>query len=190
MCPNCSLVFKDPKLFWTLEQDRARYTTHKNDSSDKGYVDFLAKILVPLRPLLPPKFKALDYGCGPGPTLSLLLEEIGGSVKNFDPIFYPDAYLLTPKTYDLVTSTEVVEHFKSPRQEWENLVEVVKEHGLLAIMTLFYNSAEIDYKSWWYKNDATHTVFYQRETFEFIAKIYNLEIGFSDNKSIIIFKKR
>lgn len=188
LCPECKLVFKSPENFWSHEQDVARYTTHNNNSSDKGYVDFLAKLLVPLKPLLPKKFTALDFGCGPGPTLSILLEEIGGDVENFDPIFFPDAHLLVPETYDLVTSTEVVEHFKNPKQDWETLVSLVKDDGLLAIMTLLY-SKDIDFKSWWYKNDHTHVVFYQAETINYIAELYNLEIIYTDNKSIIIFKK-
>lgn len=188
LCPDCHLVFKNPVIFWDHDQDVARYTTHNNNSSDQGYVDFLAKLLVPLKPLLPQKFMALDFGCGPGPTLSILLEEIGGEVENFDPIFFPDAHLLIPESYDLVTSTEVVEHFKSPQHDWETLVSLVKDNGLLAIMTLLY-SKEIDFKSWWYKNDNTHVVFYQKETIAYIAKTYNLNIVFTDNKSIIIFKK-
>lgn len=189
LCPLCSLVFKNPQNFWNTDQDAARYTTHKNNSEDQGYVEFLKKIIPPLRPFLSEKFNALDFGCGPGPTLSILLEEIGGAVENYDPIFFPDAHLLVPETYDVVTATEVVEHFKTPKQDWDLLTGLVQDNGLLAIMTLFY-SAEIDFKSWWYKNDATHVVFYQKKTIEYLATTYNLEILFTDNKSITIFKKR
>ena len=66
---------------------------------------------------------------------------------------------------------------------------LVKDGGLLGIMTQIY-SPDIDYKKWWYKNDPTHIVFYQKETFDFIAEKYNLEILYCDNKSITIFKKR
>ena len=189
VCPKCKLIFKNPANFWSHEQDVARYTTHNNNSSDQGYVDFLAKLIVPLTPLLPRKFNALDFGCGPGPTLSLLLQKVGGNVENYDPIFFPDAHLLIPELYDVVTSTEVVEHFKEPYQNWETLTSLVKDGGLLAIMTLLYSN-EINFKSWWYKNDNTHVVFYQKETMDYLAEIYNLEVVFSDNKSIIIFKKR
>jgi 2-polyprenyl-3-methyl-5-hydroxy-6-metoxy-1,4-benzoquinol methylase len=189
LCPNCSLIFKNPKNFWNEEQDAARYTTHNNNNEDKGYVEFLRKIIPPLKSFLPKKFTALDFGCGPGPTLSILLEEVGGDVENYDPIFFPDAHLLVPETYDVVTSTEVVEHFKNPKNDWDLLTGLVKDNGLLAIMTLFY-SIEIDFKSWWYKNDATHIVFYQKETIEYLATKYNLEILYTDYKSITIFKKR
>jgi 2-polyprenyl-3-methyl-5-hydroxy-6-metoxy-1,4-benzoquinol methylase len=188
LCPECHLVFKNPDTFNSTEKDIARYSTHNNDSTDQGYLDFLGRFITPLMPFLPKKFDALDFGCGPGPTLSMLLEEVGGSVENYDPLFFPDAHLLIPETYDVVTSTEVVEHFKTPRHDWEVLIDLVKDNGVVAIMTLFY-SPEIDFKKWWYKNDHTHIVFYQQKTFEYIANEFNLKIIYNDNKSIIIFKK-
>ncbi len=189
LCPSCSLVFKNPETFLSDDEDVVRYSSHQNISTDQGYLDFLGKLVQPLKPFLAPHFKALDFGCGPGPTLSILLEELGGHVENFDPIFFPDAHLLLPETYDVVTSTEVVEHFKMPQQDWEKLISLVKDNGLLAIMTQVY-SKEIDYKSWWYKNDPTHIVFYQKETFHYLANTYHLEILYTDNKSITIFKKK
>lgn len=188
LCPECHLVFKNPETFNSTEKDFERYSTHNNDSLDQGYLDFLGRFVTPLKPFLPKKFNGLDFGCGPGPTLSMLLEAVGGSVENYDPLFFPDAHLLIPESYDVVTSTEVVEHFKTPRRDWETMIDLVKDNGVIAIMTLFY-SPEIDFKKWWYKNDHTHIVFYQQKTLEYIANEFNLEILYNDNKSIIIFKK-
>ena len=181
-------MFKNPQTFLSTQEDVERYSTHQNVSTDQGYLEFLGRVVTPLKQFLPKEFSALDFGCGPGPTLCLLLEEVGGIVENYDPIFFPDAHLLIPESYDVVTSTEVVEHFKTPRQNWEMLVGLVRDGGLLAIMTQLY-SREIDYKKWWYKNDPTHVSFYQVSTFEFIASEFNLEILYTDDKSIIIFKK-
>lgn len=189
LCPECGLVFKNPDIFLSHDEDVSRYSSHNNDSTDQGYLDFLGKLINPLKEFLPRRFQALDFGCGPGPTVSLLLEEAGGEVENYDPIFFPDAHLLVPESYDVVTSTEVVEHFKTPHSDWELLVGLVKDNGILGIMTQQFSS-DIDYKSWWYKNDPTHIVFYQKKTFEYLAEEYNLDILFNDNKSVIIFKKR
>ena len=188
LCSECGLVFKNPETFNSDEKDFERYSTHNNNSSDQGYLDFLGKFVNPLKLFVPESFNALDFGCGPGPTLSLLLEKIGGVTFNYDPLFYPDAQLLIPEYYDVVVSTEVVEHFKTPRHDWQTLIDLVKNNGIIAIMTLFY-SPEIDYKKWWYKNDHTHIVFYQQKTLEFLAREFNLEILYNDKKSIIIFKK-
>lgn len=189
LCQECHLVFKNPNVFYNTVQDIERYSTHNNSNADQGYLNFLEKLVHPLKSFLPRKFSALDFGCGPGPTLSGLLEDLGGQVENYDPLFFPDAHLLIPESYDVVTCSEVVEHFKTPSSDWEMMIDLVKDEGILAVMTLLY-SKEIDYKKWWYRNDPTHIVFYQSETIDYIAKTYNLEILYTDHKSVIIFKKR
>lgn len=189
MCPECQLVFKNPENFLSDEEDVKRYSSHQNISTDQGYLDFLGKVVNPLKQFLPRKFSALDFGCGPGPTMPVLLEELGGSVENYDPIFFPDAHLLVPDIYDVVTCTEVVEHFKTPAKDWDILIDLVKEGGLLGVMTQLF-SKETDYQKWWYKNDPTHIVFYQAHTMNWIAEKYNLDILFADQKSVIILKKR
>lgn len=188
-CSNCSLLFKNPTLFLSFKEESKRYSSHENDRLDQGYRDFLSRLISPLKMYLPKKFEALDFGCGPGPTLNELLEEVGGRVLNYDPLFFPNDEVLIEKQYDVVTSTEVVEHFKDPHKSWKLLTSLVKPGGLLAIMTQMY-SEETDYKSWWYKNDPTHVVFYQSKTFDYIAKTFNHEVIYQDSKSIIILKRR
>lgn len=188
LCPNCGLVFKNPSKHYNREEDFKRYATHNNNTEDQGYIAFLNKLLVPLETFLPKKFDALDFGCGPGPALGLLLTTEGRVINNYDPIFFPNQELLNKK-YDVVTSTEVVEHFKNPKDDWSLLVDIVKPGGILAIMTLLINS-EIDYKSWWYKNDPTHVVFYQEQTLAYLCDKFGLEVLFNDGKSVIIFKKK
>lgn len=181
-------MFKDPKIFLTTSEDEERYGQHQNNSDDPGYLNFLGKLANPLKEFLPPFFQGLDFGCGPGPTLSLILEAHGGEMENYDPIFFPDAHLLIPETYDVVTSTEVVEHFKTPKHDWELLVSLVKEGGLLGVMTQFFNDST-DYQSWWYKNDPTHVVFYQEKTLNYLAQHFGLEVLYNDQKSVVIFRK-
>lgn len=187
LCPHCQLVFKNPLLHINKEAEIKRYTTHNNNEADVGYVNFLKRLSDPLTPFLKAEFDSLDFGCGPGPTLSILLDQKGGRTKNYDPIFFPDQKLLEEK-YDIVTSSEVVEHFKNPEKDWNQLVSLVKPNGLLAVMTLFYHPG-IDYKSWWYIKDPTHIVFYQEQTLLYLAEKFNLEIIFKDNTSVIIFRK-
>lgn len=190
-CSCCGLVFKNPTLHLSSEEDLKRYSTHQNNEHDQGYLDFLNRLAIPLEefvPKLKEPFSALDFGCGPGPTLVLLLKKMGGQVENYDPLFFPNIELLE-RQYDVVTSTEVVEHFKNPKADWEQLVDRVKTGGVLAIMTQFYHS-EIDYKTWWYKNDPTHIVFYQEKTLDYLAEVLGLSILYNDKKSVIIFRKK
>lgn len=130
---------------------------------------------------------ALDFGCGPGPTLSKMLEEKGGRVFNYDPIFRQDEALLG-QTYDVVTSTEVVEHFKTPATDWKKLTDLVRPGGVLGIMTLFLTES-VDYQNWWYKNDPTHVAFYNDKTFQYLEETFGLERLFDDKNSVIIFRK-
>ena len=120
--------------------------------------------------------------------MSLLLREKGGEVHNYDPLFFADKNLLGQQ-YDVVTSTEVVEHFKEPKTDWDQLIHLIKPRGLLAVMTQFLVE-DVDYQTWWYKNDPTHVAFYNENTFEFLAKKYGLEILFNDHVSVIIFRKK
>lgn len=188
-CSVCKLRFKDPDLFLPSEEESERYRQHNNDSRDIGYRNFLNKLVQPLISFLPSEFTSLDYGCGSGPTVSLLLKDRGGDVYDYDPLFFNDQSLLMKKKYDVVTSTEVVEHFRDPDKDWRVLIDLVKPGGLLGIKTQFLKSGT-NYSSWWYKNDPTHVVFYREETFRYLEKTYNLEKLFSDDDSVIIFRKR
>jgi hypothetical protein len=189
-CTRCGIVFKNPVNFLKAEEDFERYSQHRNDSNDPGYVKFLNKVIEPLKIFLPEKFSSLDYGCGPGPTLSLLLQEEGGDTFDYDPLFFQDLNLLQKK-YEVVTSTEVVEHFKNPKVDWDQLVSLVKPGGLLGIMTQFHLiDSEESYKSWWYKNDPTHVVFYNEKAMHYLAEMFGLEILFNDKVSVVLFRKK
>jgi 2-polyprenyl-3-methyl-5-hydroxy-6-metoxy-1,4-benzoquinol methylase len=187
-CTHCSLVFKNPTLYLSTEEDLRRYSLHQNNAEDEGYVKFLGKLLNPLEKFLPSEFTSLDFGCGPGPVLSQLLKEKGGVVSNFDPIFHKNISLLE-RQFDVVTATEVVEHFKKPEHDWTLLISLVASRGILGIMTEFLEQ-NIDYHKWWYKNDPTHVAFYNSKTFEFLEDAYGLERLYEDKKSVIIFRKK
>jgi SAM-dependent methyltransferase len=186
-CGSCLLVFKDRADHISSSEESIRYSHHQNHAEDEGYKNFLNRLLLPLKSFLPEDFTALDFGCGPGPALAAMLQELGGEVHLYDPQFYHQDSVLN-HCYDVVTCTEVVEHFREPSKSWEQLVGAVKPNGILAIMTQFLTQST-DYQKWWYKNDPTHIVFYGRETLEFIARKFNLEILFDDKHSVVIFKK-
>jgi hypothetical protein len=191
VCEACGLIAKKDHLFPTKDNELSRYELHQNEES-QGYRDFLSKIIPPLKNQLNLNHKAfLDYGCGPNPLLSKLLEsEItitnDRSFDYYDPHFFPN--LILKENYDVITCTEVVEHFHFPILEFEKMINFISKGGLLVVMTQFFNN-NIDFDKWWYKNDATHVVFYQSKCFDFIREKYNLEIIYNDLSSIVIFKK-
>lgn len=87
-----------------------------------------------------------------------MFEEQGAQVSLFDKFYYPDDSVLA-KQYDFVTATEVWEHLSDPRLNLELLWQCVKPGGVLGVMTKLVRDAEA-FKSWHYKNDPTHIIFF------------------------------
>ncbi len=128
----------DPSDRLDAAAERARYETHENDPEDAGYRGFLDRLAAPLMERvvaeIPSGAEGLDFGSGPGPTLSIMLEERGMRMSLYDPFFAPDRSVLE-RTYDFVTCTETVEHLFEPRREFERFDRLVRPGGWLAIMT-------------------------------------------------------
>ncbi|MBM9546573.1 class I SAM-dependent methyltransferase [Leptospira sp. 201903074] len=173
--------------FWPNEEtEKLRYTEHNNDVYDPRYQSFLQPIVDMVIANQNPSDKGLDYGAGPGPVVQYLLDQVGFKIKLYDPFFHNYTENLK-QTYDYIILTEVVEHFHSPKKEFQKLTQLLKEGGSLYILTYPYDDS-IDFESWYYKNDRTHTFFYTKEAFEWIRDQYefkNLEI----QNRIIILKK-
>ncbi len=88
-CPLCSLIVMDPRGYLSEEQEKREYELHQNSPEDQGYRKFLSRLALPLLDRLElNQRRGLDYGCGPGPTLSVMLEEAGCSMSLFDPFFF------------------------------------------------------------------------------------------------------
>jgi 2-polyprenyl-3-methyl-5-hydroxy-6-metoxy-1,4-benzoquinol methylase len=126
----------------------------------------------------------LDFGSGPESMVSLVLEESGYPVRQYDPFFKNEPELLQQK-YDYIICCEVIEHFHNPEREFTLLRALLKPNGILYCMTYIY-TPEIDFATWYYKNDFTHVIFYQEETMKWIKT----KFGFSSmeiDKRLIIF---
>jgi SAM-dependent methyltransferase len=185
-CSTCNLIFIDASYLPSLEEERLRYETHNNDPNDERYITHLKKLTDPLLTHLKKGMIGLDYGCGAGRAVSLILEKEGLSVKNFDPFFYDEKSLLNEK-YDFITCTETAEHFHNPAKEFEGFINMLMPGGILAIMTNFY-SDDINFDKWWYPRDPTHVVFYSRHTFEWICTNYDLFEMLFDNDVIFFLR--
>lgn len=180
-CPDCRLVFREPRTHPTLQAERARYLTHENSPEDEGYRRYLAAAVDPLVERLErgiqdaggdaaaarAALRGLDFGCGPGPAVRTMLAERGLECAEYDPFFAFDAGLLE-RSYDFVVCTEVVEHLRRPDHAWELLDRLLKRGAWLAVRTEIL-TPEIDFESWWYRNDETHLCFYRERTLRWIA---------------------
>ena len=185
-CCQCGLVFADPNSFLDAKDEKERYELHENNPEDEGYRQFLRQVMAPLLPHLKPGQKGLDFGCGPGPALKQLLEEQGMAMQVYDPFYAPDQKALEMQ-YDFVTCTEVVEHFYTPAESWNTLIDLVKPGGWLAIMTSFLTK-NTDFNAWYYKTEPTHVMFYRTNTIEYIAERFQLKIVHIQSP-VVLFQK-
>jgi SAM-dependent methyltransferase len=186
-CLNCRLVFVPPCYWLNAEEEKATYDLHENDAQDQGYRQFLSRLSTPLLERLDSNQKGLDYGCGPGPTLSVLLEEQGQQVDLYDPFYYNDPSVFN-KNYDFICATEVVEHLHDPKREFAALFKMLNRGGWLAIMTKLV-ADEHAFRQWHYIRDMTHICFYSQSTFEYLAQRFNAGLDVVANDVILLNRK-
>ncbi len=164
LCGCCALVFVPPSSYLDREAERAEYLQHQNDVRDAGYRRFLSRLAKPLAARLPEGALGLDFGCGPGPALAVMLREQGFDVRVYDSFFAPDVATLQAE-YDFITATEVVEHLHQPGAELARMWRLLRPGGYLGLMTKLVTGPAA-FATWHYKNDPTHVCFFSRGTFE------------------------
>jgi len=185
-CQHCRLVFVLPDAFLSVAEEKAVYDLHQNGPDDAGYRRFLSRMSRPLHRRLSTGSRGLDFGSGPGPTLSVLFEELGYPMAIYDPFYAPDRSVLAEE-YDFVTATEVVEHLRSPRATLNQMWRCVKPSGYLGLMTkLVIDRAA--FANWHYKNDDTHICFFSRDTFTWLAGEWGTAPLFV-GKDVTLFQK-
>ena len=185
-CSQCNLIYIPPSEYLSKEAELAEYNKHQNSPEDKGYRKFLGRLFIPLSSRLRSDSLGLDFGCGPGPTLSVMFEEAGYNMRIYDPFYAPEKSVLNNK-YDFITATEVVEHLHRPAFELNLLWSILKPGGWLGIMTKLALDKEA-FSKWHYKDDPTHVCFFSKETMEWQALKWKAEIFFI-GKDVVLFQK-
>ncbi|MBX3437283.1 MAG: class I SAM-dependent methyltransferase [Planctomycetaceae bacterium] len=185
-CAVCRLVFVPSRYFLSQEAERACYDQHQNDPSDSAYRRFLSRLFDPLVARLRPGARGLDFGSGPGPTLSVMLNEAGFPMAIYDPFYAPHEEVWQD-CYDFVTTTEVVEHLHRPMVDLQRVWRVLKPGGWLGIMTKRVLDAE-RFATWHYKNDPTHVVFYSEATFAWLATQWSAKLIVAASDVVLLQK--
>ena len=185
-CGRCWLVFVPPSYFLSPDEEKAEYDLHRNEVGDEGYRRFLSRLAEPLLAHIPASARGLDFGCGPGPALAAMLEELGHSVSLYDVFYQPDDGVLQG-SYQFVTATEVVEHLHTPAEVLEQLWALLEPGGYLGVMTKLVRSPEA-FANWHYKNDPTHVIFFSEQTWAWWAAQQGAELErFGDD--VILLRK-
>lgn len=185
-CGRCDLIYVLASERLDLKSETERYKLHRNSAYDQNYRAFLNQLLIPLGKVLKPGAQGLDYGCGPGPAISVIMQEHGFHVTNYDPIFLKNEKALEQK-YDFITCTEVAEHFFNPAQEFERINQMLHPGGWLGVMTSLHLQGQ-GFESWHYAKDPTHVSFYSSKTIEWIAERYKWNAKI-ERENVILFHK-
>ncbi len=185
-CPDCELVFVLPCRYLSLQEEKAVYDQHENSPDDFEYRKFLSRLFEPMLQRLHPNSNGLDFGSGPGPTLSVMFEEAGHKMEIYDPFYAPDITPLSQQ-YDFITASEVVEHMHQPTEELDRLWSCLKPGGLLGIMTKRVTD-QSKFAGWHYKNDPTHVCFFSKKTFQWFAAHWNAVLTIAGN-DVVLFRK-
>lgn len=193
-CSQCGLVFLNPNDFLEPHDEKARYDQHNNSARDPRYIQYLTQFITALEQLLPNTVFAeahlLDFGCGPEPVLGELFKQKGAHVKNFDPFFFPHEFNLASmqNCFDWITCCEAAEHFYLPNQVFLKFKELLRAEGecYLGVKTQLL-LPEIDFASWYYRQDPTHVCFYRPQTMHYLAQeILKLKVQ-SNGKDVTVF---
>lgn len=177
-CTSCLSVARSNSNFLSDQDEKARYLNHENDIHDKGYQSFVSPITSAVRASFKAKtHKGLDYGCGTGPVISHMLKKHGFKMTLYDPFFFPDESYLDSR-YDFIVCCEVMEHFHSPKKEFQKLRRLLNLKGKFYCKTaLISNDISVEeFSNWYYKNDPTHVFFYSPKALEYMKEA----LGFTD----------
>lgn len=187
-CCNCEFISKDESNRLNEEEEKIRYSIHKNSIEDKNYVDYFYRFLNgAVTPFVGEGKKGLDFGSGPSPVLAQLLEEkFNYKMDIYDYYFSPEKVYIGKK-YDLVTSTEVVEHLNDPLIYFNLFSNLLKPNGVLAIMTQFHKNDKDHFLSWSYIRDRSHISFYTPKTMKYIAGKVGVKVIYTDDFKYITF---
>lgn len=185
-CGSCAATFLSPAQRPDLAAEKREYDRHRNDVEDAGYRRFLARLAEPLLERISPKSEGLDYGCGPGPALAVMLNGAGHRVRLWDPIYHPDKTALE-RRYDFITCTEVVEHMHRPAEEFHCIDALLRPGGIFGVMTIFQTD-DARFADWHYRRDPTHVVFYRECTLALVAERlgWSMEIP---RPNVVLFRK-
>lgn len=185
-CARCQLVFVPAANHLSATREKAVYDRHENSPDDQGYRNFLSRLAVPLIERLPTRAQGLDFGSGPGATLSVMLEERGHEVALYDPFYANDPATLET-TYDFITASEVVEHLSAPGAELQRLWGLLRPGGILGLMTKRVRN-QAAFATWHYKADPTHISFFSKACFEFLGTGWGAAPAFVD-ADVVLFRK-
>lgn len=174
LCPVCFLIFVPEAFHISADEEKKRYDFHENDPKGQNYLAYKSWMRdffnwVGREQL---QGQVCDYGSGPHPILEEILKEEGSEHLTFSSydVYYAAEKFPAPSSVDVILLSEVVEHFRDLRLEWEKISQSLKPHARIYIRTSLW-SDKTTWSSWAYARDNTHIAFYHEKTFLYLAKL-------------------
>lgn len=181
-CECCGSVYVKPADHLTPAKEIGVYRLHENSTLDPRYRAYLSPILdlawgALSQQVSPRTLSVLDFGSGPladseESFVCSFFREKGCRAQAYDPYFRPGE--LEKSSFDLIVACEVAEHFRDPAAEFRQVIELLRENGVLAIQTELLPEIE-DFDSWYYRRDPTHIAFYTPNSFAWLAKRFGFD---------------
>lgn len=188
-CKACEFIFKDDEAIVSKERELKVYQQHNNTEENLGYVamfqDFIDKTITPHKADIK---TVLDFGSGPNPVLSNMLTRGGLDVDHYDKFFAPQK-VYEERKYDLITSTEVIEHISNVQEVMALFSKHLNSGGYLALMTQFHPNEKDAYLNWWYRRDPTHISFFRPKSFTVLAQQHGFTLIYYDDKKLVLLQK-
>jgi len=188
-CEGCGFISLDDGAMVDNEHEKKHYKKHNNSFECTGYVEMFNNFInEAIKPYKKNIKTSLEFGCGHTPVLAELLKQQKLEVDHYDLYFFPEKIYETKK-YDLITSTEVFEHLKEPKNILKTLVNALNDKGYIILMTQFPSKSDEEFLNWWYRRDITHISFFTPKSFEIMAKEVGLKVLKLINENIVVFQK-
>lgn len=188
-CLTCRYIYLDEQFYVDDVREKKHYDKHHNTFESLGYVKMFEDLIEEFVASQKKSIKnALDFGCGEGEVLPILLEKNAIVCDRYDLFYFPEK-IYESKEYDLILSTEVFEHLQNPLEMLKELLLHVKKDGFLLLMSAFHPNDDEKFLKWWYIRDITHIGFFNMETFEYLAGELKLKIVQHNSKNIIMFQR-
>jgi len=139
-------------------------------------------------PYMRPHCHVLDFGSGPVPVPSRMLEDRGFGVTTYDPFFAPDESWRKVR-WETILVHEVAEHLVAPGTTLALLAGILRPGGLLCVRTRFLAMHLTGFADWAYRLDASHTGFFSaRSALVMAGKLMLLPVRIEEPDRIILRK--
>ncbi|MCL1092010.1 class I SAM-dependent methyltransferase [Shewanella profunda] len=186
VCVTCGLTFADANSHLPPTAEKQRYGSSRAPSKQRQLSQFILPLLKQIQHQQAGHLLGLNFGRILDDASLETIEDAGHKLNQYDPFFAPDHETLKQE-YDFICCYRVFEHFQNPMKEWSLLSRLLRPGGWLAISTPLLIDLD-SFAKWHYKNNLTHVSFYQRHTFEYLAKNSDFELLFAA-KDLVLMQK-